>query len=357
MKRKDGAAVVWKKRGEMTEQTPDCEMGNEEIRNPQSAIHNPKSGYVAIIGKPNVGKSTLMNALVGERLSIVTPKPQTTRGRVLGIMNSEQCQAVFWDTPGMLEPKGRLQEMMTRQIRDSVRDADVLLALVDASSPKDGLDEHMREVLHGWKHPLIVAINKSDLVEPARVERIVGRVRAELRGDRRIAECGVGNSPRPTRSEIRNPKLQVVLAISALRGTHVDALKTLIEERLPEGPFFYPPDMVAEQPERFFVGELVREEIFLKLGQELPYATAVKVEEFKERKGEKDYIQAVIYVERPSQKGIVIGAKGAMLKQIGQQARAKIEAFLDRPVYLELWVKVRPKWRKRERDLREFGYW
>ncbi|OPX21914.1 MAG: GTPase Era [Candidatus Latescibacteria bacterium 4484_107] len=289
------------------------------------AIRNPKSGYVAIIGKPNVGKSTLMNALVGERLSIVTPKPQTTRGRVLGIMSSGECQAVFWDTPGMLEPKGRLQEVMTRQIRDSVRDADVLLALVDASSPKDDLDERMREILHDWQRPLIVAINKSDLVETARVEKIVGRIRA--------------------------------VAISALRGTHVDALKTLIEQRLPEGPFFYPPDMVAEQPERFFVGELVREEIFLKLGQELPYATAVKVEEFKERKDEKDYIRAVIYVERPSQKGIVIGAKGAMLKQIGQHARVKIEAFLDRPVYLELWVKVRPKWRKRERDLKEFGYW
>jgi GTP-binding protein Era len=315
----------------MGEQTPDCEMDNEEIR-------NPKSGYVAIIGKPNVGKSTLMNALVGERLSIVTPKPQTTRGRVLGIMTSAQCQVIFWDTPGMLEPKGRLQEVMTRQIRDSVRDADVLLALVDASSPEDCLDERMREVLHGWKHPLILAINKSDLVEPARVEKIMDRIRAEVRGE----GDGTGG---------------VVLAISALRGTHVDVLKALIEERLPEGPFFYPPDMVAEQPERFFVGELVREEIFLKLGQELPYATAVKVEEFKERKGEKDYIRVVIYVERPSQKGIVIGASGAMLKQIGQQARAKIEGFLDRPVYLELWVKVRPKWRKRERDLREFGYW
>ncbi len=322
----------------MSEQTPDCEMGNEAIRNPKSEIQDSKSGYVAIIGKPNVGKSTLMNALVGERLSIVTPKPQTTRGRVLGIMTSERCQVIFWDTPGMLEPKGRLQEVMTRQIRDSVRDADVLLALVDASSPKDGLDERMREVLHGWKHPLIVAINKSDLVEPARVEKIMDRIRAEVKGE----GDGTGG---------------VMLAISALRGTHVDALKTLIEERLPEGPFFYPPDMVAEQPERFFVGELVREEIFLKLGQELPYATAVKVEEFKERKGEKDYIRAVIYVERPSQKGIVIGANGAMLKQIGQQARAKIEALLDRPVYLELWVKVRPKWRKRERDLREFGYW
>ena len=347
----------------MSEQIPDCEMGDEAIR-------NPKSGYVAIIGKPNVGKSTLMNALVGERLSIVTPKPQTTRGRVLGIMSSGECQAVFWDTPGMLEPKGRLQEVMTRQIRDSVRDADVLLALVDASSPKDDLDERMREILHDWQRPLIVAINKSDLVETARVEKIVGRIRAELRGDKRSAECGVRISPRSTqseirnrsgffnpKSEIRNPKSQVVLAISALRGTHVDALKTLIEQRLPEGAFFYPPDMVAEQPERFFVSELVREEIFLKLGQELPYAAAVKVEEFKERKDEKDYIRAVIYVERPSQKGIVIGAKGAMLKQIGQHARVKIEAFLDRPVYLELWVKVRPKWRKRERDLKEFGYW
>ncbi len=336
----------------MSEQTPVCEMGDGKIHNPQSAIRNPKSGYVAIIGKPNVGKSTLMNALVGERLSIVTPKPQTTRGRVLGIMSGERCQAVFWDTPGMLEPKGRLQEVMTRQIRDSVRDADVLLALVDASSPKDGLDERMREILHGWKRPLIVAINKSDLVEPARVEKIMDRIRAEAKG-----EGGNELSPSLRLSPSGDGTRGVVLAISALRGTHVEALKTLIEQRLPEGPFFYPPDMVAEQPERFFVGELVREEIFLKLGQELPYATAVKVEEFKERKGEKDYVQAVIYVERSSQKGIVIGANGAMLKQIGQQARAKIEAFLDRPVYLELWVKVRPKWRKRERDLKEFGYW
>ncbi|MCD6335254.1 MAG: GTPase Era [Candidatus Latescibacteria bacterium] len=320
------------------------------------AIRNPKSGYVAIIGKPNVGKSTLMNALVGERLSIVTPKPQTTRGRVLGIMSSEECQAVFWDTPGMLEPKGRLQEVMTRQIRDSVKDADVLLALVDASSPKDGLDERMREILHDWQRPLIVAINKSDLVETARVEKIKDRIKVAMK-----REGGSESSLPPSPSLPLSPSGAgpgwVVLAISALRGTHVDALKTLIEQRLPEGSFFYPPDMVAEQPERFFVSELVREEIFLKLGQELPYAAAVNVEEFKERKDEKDYIRAVIYVERSSQKGIVIGAKGAMLKQIGQHARVKIEAFLDRPVYLELWVKVRPKWRKRERDLKEFGYW
>ncbi|MFH1006503.1 MAG: GTPase Era [Candidatus Latescibacterota bacterium] len=314
----------------MSEQTPGCSGGNEQGQNPESEIRKKKSGYVAIIGKPNAGKSTLMNALVGERLSIVTPKPQTTRGRVLGIMTSETCQAVFWDTAGMLEPKGRLQEVMARQIQDSVKDADVLLALVDASAPKDFLDDRMRKILKGWRGPLIVAINKCDLVTEKPLRKIVDAIRAEVSGE--------------------------VVSLSALRGTHVDGLMALIEERLPEGPFFYPPDMVAEQPERFFVSELIREEIFLKLGQELPYAAAVKVEEFREREGRKDYIQAVIYVERSSQKGIVIGAGGAMLKQIGQEARTKIEAFLDRPVYLELWVKVRANWRKREQDLEEFGY-
>ena len=319
-----------------------------------------KSGYVAIIGRPNVGKSTLMNALVGERLSIVTPKPQTTRSRVLGIMSGPRCQAIFWDTPGMLEPKERLQEGMAKQIRDSMEEADVLLALVDASCPEYSLDERMWEVLRRWKHPLIVAINKTDLVKTERVEGIVDWIRVEVSRDKRQTrgqEEAVSLSPSLPLSLSGEGTGGEVVAISALLGTGVDVLKGLIEERLPEGPFFYPPDMVAEQPERFFVGELVREEIFLNLGQELPYATAVKVEEFKERAGEKDYIRAGIYVEKTSQKGIVIGAKGLMLKRIGQRARAKIEAFLGRPVYLDLWVKVRAKWRKRERDLREFGYW
>lgn len=291
-----------------------------------------RSGYVAILGKPNVGKSTLFNALIGERLSIVTPKPQTTRQRVLGIATSQACQMIFLDTPGILDPKYRLQQAMVRHIDRATSDADVLLLMLDATDFDASFDEQVQHALARSRVSNVVALNKTDCVSAPEAARMAAKAERSVLG------------------------IDVVLAISALHGTHVDRLSAAIEERLPAGPFLYPPEMIADQPERFFVAELVREGIFTALQQEVPYSTAVKIEEFKDREKGKTYIAAVIFVERESQKGIVIGARGTMLKRIGREARPQIEAFLDRPVYLDLWVKVRSNWRKKDADLKEFGY-
>lgn len=296
--------------------------------------HVTKSGYIALVGRPNVGKSTLMNAFVGERLSIVTPKPQTTRIRVLGIATDEQTQMIFLDTPGLLEPCNRLQEAMEKHIHDALQEADVLLALVDAGDLEHTFDDPMRALLSRVSIPSVVALNKTDLIREEEVPHLVQRIQENTASD--------------------------IIPISALTGARLPDLRLRLCDLLPPGPFLYPPDMIAEQPERFFATELIREELFLHLGQELPYATAVVVDEFKEGgstgSGGKTYIRAIIYVEKLSQKGIVIGANGAMLKRIGQGARAKIEAFIGQPVYLNLWVKVRKNWRKKDADLRQFGY-
>ena len=291
-----------------------------------------KCGYVAIVGRPNVGKSTLMNSLVGEKLSIVTPKPQTTRTRVLGILTEDDAQMIFLDTPGFLRPRGPLQEAMVEEVRDGLSDSDVVLAITDATDLGGTFDRELRELLRSSGRPTVVALNKMDLADRKKIFEGLELLYHELRTE--------------------------VVPISALKGHNLDELKEVLKELLPEGPFLYPPEVLADQPERFFVAEFIREELFLNLGQELPYATAVKVEEFRERDPSegKTYIGATIYVEKPSQKGIVIGRGGATLKRIGQRARRKVEAFLGRQVYLELWVKVRPKWSRKEAVLRELGY-
>lgn len=289
-----------------------------------------KSGYIAIAGKANVGKSTLFNLLVGERLSIVTAKPQTTRHRVSGILTSRTSQMIFLDTPGLFQPRCRLHERMCDQIRRSVSDADVFLGVIDASAFDDTFDREMREVLRRVRSPRIVAVNKCDLVSAAMGAQCADTVRKEAR-------------------------VQEVLPVSARSGDNVDLLRSSLEQALPSGPLFFPEDMLTEHPERFFVNELIREEIFLQLRQELPYATTVKVEAYREG-SRRTYIRASIVVERNSQKGIVIGGNGKTLKSIGKNARGKIEAFLDDPVYLDLRVKVVRNWRKKEQALRGFGY-
>ncbi len=289
-----------------------------------------KSGYIAIAGKANVGKSTLFNHLVGARLSIVTAKPQTTRHRVSGILTSRTSQMIFLDTPGLFQPRCRLHERMCDQIRRSVSDADVFLGVVDASDFDATFDREMREVLRRVRSPRIVAVNKSDLVSAARGTQCADAVRQEA-------------------------NIQEVIAVSAQTGYNVELLRSSLEQALPSGPLYFPEDMLTEHPERFFVTELIREEIFLQLRQELPYATTVKVEAFREDR-HRTHIRAIIVVERESQKGIVIGGNGKTLKSIGKIARGKIEAFLDVPVYLELRVKVFQNWRKKEQALRGFGY-
>ena len=290
-----------------------------------------KAGYVALIGRPNVGKSTLMNALLGQKLSIVTPKPQTTRHRVLGILNGKECQIIFLDTPGLLIPRYKLQETMVKTARNAIEEADVLLFMIE---PEDKISEANRSILselNQSKKPVILTINKIDLIEKDKLLPIIDHYSQHF-------------------------NLTSIIPVSAIKADGLEKLKQLIIENLPVGFPFYPLDMITDQPERFFVAEIIREKIFQKYGEEIPYSTTVTIEEFKEREQGKDYVRAVIYVERDSQKGIIIGKHGAALKKVGQIARAEIELFLGRPVYLELFVKVKEKWRQNEGILKELGY-
>ena len=307
-------------------------MSSEQPTNspPTSASELPRVGYVALAGRPNAGKSTLFNAFLGQRLSIVTSKPQTTRGRILGILTRAQSQIIFLDTPGLLDADYKLHRTMENQIDQAARQADIILLLVDASRPKD------RDVLIKRFHkraqvPVLATLNKIDLVDPAQIT--------------------------PLQQSLENEfGIEKPIPVSALRGDGLDGLLTQLEAYLPYGPKLYPDDMVAEQPERFFVAELIREAAFEHLEDELPYAINVHIEEFREQEGRKTYINAIIYVERESQKGIVIGKKGKNLHSIGRKARVGVEELLEAPVFLELWVKVRSDWRNTDRDLREFGY-
>ncbi|MGB9742053.1 MAG: GTPase Era [bacterium] len=283
-----------------------------------------RAGYVAIIGRPNAGKSTLLNRLLGYRLSIVTPKPQTTRHRILGILNGENYQLLLLDTPGILDPRYTLQQMMKQEIERALADADVILLLLDATCPVfDDL-----KLLVGRK--AVIALNKIDQIPKPHLLPLIDRCARE--GFNRV------------------------LLISALTGDGVDDLKSAVISLLPEAPPLYPPDQVSERPERFFVAELIREAIFNRYGAEIPYSTTVEIEEFRERPGRKDYIRAVIYVERESQKAIIIGEGGRALKKVGEIAREAVEQFLGRPVYLELWVKVAQNWRNNENFIHRTVY-
>lgn len=249
---------------------------------------------------------------------------------MLGILTRPQSQVIFLDTPGLLEPSYKLHESMERQIEQAAREADVALLLIDASKPRDRA-QLVKRFIEKTRTPIIAALNKIDLLGPGIVENLQKQLSDEY-------------------------GLPELLPLSALHKTHIDGLLQHIDARLPTGPKLYPDDMVAEQPERFFAAELIREAAFEHLENELPYSINISIEEFKERAANKTYISAVIYVERDSQKGIVIGRKGTRLQAIGKEARKGIEALIEQSVYLELWVKVRPGWRNQERDLREFGY-
>jgi GTP-binding protein Era len=293
-----------------------------------SAAEPFRSGYVTICGYPNAGKSTLLNAFMEQRLAIVSPKPQTTRRRTLGIRTTDRCQMIFLDTPGILEPRYQLQAAMMRQVEHGLADADVVLYLVDLTHPR------MAPVIAqvSRRKPVIVLLNKADLI--ARPEDTLPLIE-ELRvaGD-----------------------LREFFAISALHARGVPDVLGRVEELLPEGPPFYPVDQITEHPERFFVGELVREVIFQQFRKEVPYGTEVEIADYKEKPEGKDFIDAIVYVESESQKGILIGKGGRAIKSLGQRARGAIEEFLGRPVYLSLQVKVLPNWRRDSRALRRFGY-
>jgi len=286
-----------------------------------------KTGYVTIIGEPNVGKSTLLNRLLGMKLSIVSEKPQTTRGRVMGILTEGEFQACFLDTPGILKPAYKLQEMMTEEVRSAVQDADVVVWMTGLWAKPDLVPRHLLKM--NDRRPVIAVINKVDLFPKDQILPFIDRLQTQ--------------------------GFRAIFPVSALTGDGIDHLKREIFECLPEGPFLYPSDDVSDRPEKFFVAELIREKIFQIFKKEIPYATCVAIEEFKEREKGKFFIRAIIYVERDSQKAILIGKKGQSLKQVGASVRPRIEQFLNHPVYLELWVKVKAKWQKDKRFLKEMG--
>lgn len=293
-----------------------------------------RAGYVAIIGEPNAGKSTLLNTLVGTKVSIVTDKPQTTRHKIVGIMTNEQAQIVFLDTPGILRPRYLLHEVMMDAVAAALSDADVICFMVDAArTAAKGPAHHDASVdlFSKVSKPVYLLLNKVDIVAK----------------DNLLPMIAVASAKFPYRE---------IFPISALRhiGTD-DLLKALIAE-MPVHPAFYPSDIVSEHSERFIAGELVRESIFRHVEEELPYSTTVEITEFKEQEGEKDLIRAEIIVERDSQKGIVIGKGGKTLGLIGKDARLAIEEFLQRPVFLELYVRVRLKWRESDTWLQRLGY-
>ena len=291
-----------------------------------------RSGFVAVVGKPNVGKSTLVNAWLGVKLAAVSPKPQTTRNRLLGILTREDAQVIFVDTPGIHQPRTALGEYMVSEARRAVPDADLALLLVDLSTPPDRADEEAARLVAEAVHiPAILVMNKSDLLpEEARAERL-----ADYKALGRF---------------------DAVWMISALQGENLEALLAQVIGLLPEGPRFYPPDQLSDQQERFIVAEMIREQALLHLEQEVPHALAVVVQDFIERDDGLLSITANLYTERESQKGIVIGRGGAMLKQIGTSARQTLEAFFGCRVYLELWVKVRKNWRRDPKMLQQLGY-
>lgn len=292
---------------------------------------NYRAGYVTIIGRPNSGKSTLMNALLNYKLSIVTNKPQTTRQNVLGILSSDQSQVIFLDTPGLLTPRYKLQEAMLNAATNAMKDADVLFFLTDASNSKREKDIEILKKLQLPAKPVILIINKIDLIKQAEILPMIDFYNQNFNFDE-------------------------IIPTSALQKEGLTDLMGSVEKYLPLSPPFYPEDELSDAPERFFVAEIIREKIFMQYGEEIPYSTTVHVEEFKERKNGKDYIRAAIFVERPTQRRIIIGTKGKALKKVGQAARAEIETMLDRQVFLELWVVVRENWRENPKILKELGY-
>ncbi|ANW96669.1 GTPase Era [Wenyingzhuangia fucanilytica] len=288
-----------------------------------------KAGFVNIIGNPNVGKSTLMNAFVGEKLSIITSKAQTTRHRILGIVNGDDYQIMFSDTPGIIKPAYEMQTSMMDFVKSAFEDADILIYMVEIGE-KELKDEAFFNKIQSSKVPVMLLINKIDTSNQQEIEE-------------KLAYW-----------EEKVPKANVYL-ISALEKFNIEPVFDKIKELLPESPAFYPKDQLTDKPERFFVNEAIREKILLNYKKEIPYAVEIETEEFFEEDN-IIRIRAIIMVERETQKGIIIGHKGAALKKVGMQARKDLEIFFDKKVFLELYVKVNKNWRSNDRQLKRFGY-
>ncbi|WP_258360260.1 GTPase Era [Moorella sulfitireducens (nom. illeg.)] len=289
------------------------------------------SGFAGLIGRPNAGKSTLLNRLVGRKIAIMSDKPQTTRNKILGVLTADNYQIVFLDTPGIHKPRHQLGEYMMAVARSTLAEVDVILYVVDAAVPPGPGEEYIIEQLKGVTTPVILILNKIDLVDAATLQQREEFFRARL-------------------------DYKAVRAVSALAGTNTATLPEMISSFLPPGPRYYPPDMVTDQPEKFVMAELIREQVLQVTREEVPHAVAVVVEEIAQRPNDYLYVDAVIYVERDSQKGIIIGQGGQRLKDIGTEARREMEALLGSKIFLNLRVRVKKNWRQQELTLRQLGY-
>lgn len=296
---------------------------------------NNKVGYVSIIGFPNVGKSTLLNAILKQKISIVTAKPQTTRKKILGILTEPNYQIIFLDTPGIVKPAYLLHEKMLEEVNESIKDADVIVMIFDVSSEgkikESEENEIIKELITQNKKPIILVLNKVDSIKQEQAQQLVNHYESLK-------------------------KFKAVIPIAASLNFNIDRLIQEIVELLPEGEKYYPDDIISEATERFFVSEIIREKIFELYEDEIPYSTEVIIADFKERKTGKDFISAEIIVERDSQKPIIIGKDGKAIKKLGEVSRKAIEEFLQKEVYLDLHVKVKEKWRSNEKMLKYFGY-
>ena len=294
-------------------------------------VKHYKSGFVAVVGRPNVGKSTLLNQIIGQKIAIVSDTPQTTRNRILGILTLPDAQILFLDTPGIHKPQHKLGEYMVNSARSALREVDLILFVSDVTESVGPGERFILDMLKQEQTPVILVLNKVDLVAKDKLLPIISQY-----------------------SAFRD--FAAIVPVSALAGSNVDRLLSVIKDLLPEGPQYYPEDEVTDHPERVVAAEFIREKIFRLTREEIPHSTAVEVEEMKTRPNGDVFLRATIYVERESQKGIIIGAKGAMLKEIGQQARLDMENIFGSRFFVDLWVKVKNDWRNKEGSLRMFGY-
>lgn len=295
-------------------------------------VNSYKSGFIAIVGRPNVGKSTLMNRLLGQKVSIVSPRPQTTRAKIMGIKSLPGAQLIFLDTPGIDKSGGYFHRLMVKTATNTLEGVDLILWMVEAPDPLSHDDKLILEIMMSVKLPILLAINKVDLVEKERLLPTIDRFRTLL------------------------PFAEIV-PISAVEGDNVALLESLLIQYLPEGQPLYPLDQVTDQPERFIIAEMIRERVFRSVYQEVPYAVAVLVEQVRAREGRAlTDVEATIYVEKDSQKAIIIGRGGAMLKKIGELTRPEIERLLGTQIFLKLWVKVRSDWQTDDEALKRLGY-
>ncbi|MFD3447694.1 GTPase Era [Microbacteriaceae bacterium 4G12] len=290
-----------------------------------------KSGFVSIIGRPNVGKSTFLNRIIGQKIAIMSDKPQTTRNKIQGVYTENEAQIIFIDTPGIHKPKHKLGDFMVKVAQNTLKEVDVVLFMVNAAEGFGRGEEYIIEKLQQTNQPVFLVVNKIDQIHPDELLLLIDKYRTLYN----FAE---------------------VVPISALEGNNIDALIKTLKKYMPEGPQYYPSNQVTDHPERFIIAELIREKVLHLTREEVPHSVAVVIDAIKTREGGAVYVNATIIVERPSQKGIIIGKQGSMLKEVGKRARFDIESLLGSKVFLELWVKVQKDWRNKMSQLRDLGF-